>query len=315
MLPIFESLLPVFILIAIGAFIKAIKLIKDDQWVGLERTSFYVFFPALLTNTLYKTDFSAIAASTSLIAFFTGLALVMFLGFALKRPMQSTFDLSSASYSSVFQGFTRWNAFVGLAIAQKIGGPPAVTIVALGIGALAIPVNVINLTMVAKWGDRTANGSPEIGSVFWLVARNPLVVGTLLGLILNFSDLKLYEPIGGALQLLAQVSLPLGLILVGAGLRFRMPKRAVAAAFATTFLKLIIVPICFAGAAYLLGIRGIELIAIAISGAVPSAMNGFLVAKDLGGDATLYAAIVTLQVIIAFFTIPLVVLAAGYYAG
>ncbi len=153
MLPIFESLLPVFILIAIGTFLKFVKLIQDDQWIGLERTSFYVFFPALLTNTLYKTDFGAIAASTSVIAFFSGLALVMFLGFVLKRPMQSAFDLSSASYSSVFQGFTRWNGFVALAIAQKMGGQPAVTIVALGIGAMAIPVNIINLTMVAKWGD------------------------------------------------------------------------------------------------------------------------------------------------------------------
>ncbi len=141
------------------------------------------------------------------------------------------------------------------------------------------------------------------------------MVGTFLGLALNFTGFKLYEPIGDALQLLAQVSLPLGLILVGAGLRFKMPNRALAAAVATTFLKLIIVPICFTLVAYLLGIRGIELIAIAISGSVPSAMNGFLVARDLGGDASLYAAIVTLQVMVAFFTIPLVVITATYFAG
>lgn len=314
MLPIFESLLPVFVLIAIGTFLKFIKLIEDDQWGGLERTSFYVFFPALLINTLYSTDFGAIAASTSVIAFFAGLGLVMFLGFALKTPIERVFDLSSASYSSVFQGFTRWNGFVALAIAEKIGGPPAVTIIALGIGAMAIPVNIINLSVVAKWGDRAANGLPEIGNVFWLVLRNPLVVGTLIGLVLNLDGIKLYAPFESALELVAQISLPLGLILVGAGLRFRMPNRAIAAAAATTFLKLIIVPICFAGAAYLLGIRGMELIAIAISGSVPSAMNGFLVAKDLGGDATLYATIVTFQVITAFFTIPLVVLVATYFA-
>ena len=107
MLPIFESLLPVFILIAIGAFLKYIKLIADDQWMGMERTSYFVFFPALLINTLYRTDFSAIAASTSVLSFFGGLSAIIFLGFALKRPMQAIFGLSSASYSSIFQGFTR----------------------------------------------------------------------------------------------------------------------------------------------------------------------------------------------------------------
>lgn len=315
MLPIFESLLPVFILIAVGTLLKFIKLIRDDHWMGLERISYFVFFPALLIHTLYKTDFSAIAASGSVITFFIGFGLILSLGFMLKAPMQSLFSLTPSSYSSVFQGFTRWNAFVALAIAQKVGGTEAVTIVVLGIGALSIPINIINLMMVARWGDRSNSANPEIGNIVWLVARNPLVMGTVIGLILNLTRFNIYEPVGGALQLLAQVSLPMGLILVGAGLRFKMPRNDMAAVVATTFLKLIIVPLCFAGVAHALGIRGVELVALAISGSVPSAMNGFLVAKDLGGDAPLYAAIVTLQVIAAFFSIPLVVLVAGYFAG
>ena len=137
----------------------------------------------------------------------------------------------------------------------------------------------------------------------------------MLGIILNISGLKLYQPISAALQLVSQVSLPLGLILVGAGLRFVMPKRMVAAIFTTTFLKLMIVPLIFTISAYLMGIRGGELLAIAISGSVPSAMNGFLVARDLGADARLYAAIVTLQTLIAFFSIPLVVLIVGHFSG
>lgn len=35
-------------------------------------------------------------------------------------------------------------------------------------------------------------------------------------------------------------------------------------------------------------------------------MNGYLLARQLGGDAGFYAAVVTLQTAIAFFTIPLV---------
>ncbi len=310
MLPIFESLLPVFLLIAIGAFLKYVKLIQDDHWAGLERISYFLFFPALLVYTIYKTDFSTIEAGTALFAFFLGLAIILVLGFLLRVPMEAAFGLSSASYSSVFQGFTRWNGFVALAIAEKMGGPDAVVIVAMGIGAISIPISVVNLIALIRWGERSAN----IGNRFFLVIRNPLVIGTASGLVLNFTGFKLYLPFEDTLRLVSQISLPMGLLLVGAGLRFIMPRKTLMAVVAATGLKLLLVPAIYVSIAYFAGLRGSELVAIAIAGCVPSAMNGYLLAKDLGGDAPLYAAIVTMQIVVAFFSIPFVILLATYIA-
>jgi len=310
MLSIFESLLPVFLLIAIGTFLRAIKLIKDDHWTGMERLSFYVFFPALLINTLFKAEFGEIAASGSALAFALGLLLVMALAFALRRPVEAVFGINSASYSSVFQGFTRWNAFIALAIAEKLGGTEAITIIAIGIGVMVIPVNVLNIYAVVRWGDSSRTGR----NAMLTVLRNPLVIGAMIGLAMNASGAQLYEPLQVTLNLASQVSLPLGLVLVGAGLRFMMPRRAVAAAAFSTFMKLLAVPVIFVIAGLLSGVDGVSLTAIAISSAVPTAMNGYVIARDLGGDAPLYAAIVTLQTIAAFFTIPLVV-AAVHFSG
>jgi predicted permease len=311
MLPIFESLLPVFLMIAIGAFLKAIRLINDDQWSGMERISFYVFFPSLLINTLFKADFGEIGASGVALAFAIGLAIILALAFALRRPIEAAFGITSSSYSSVFQGFTRWNAFVSLAIAQKIGGAEAITIVAIGIGVMVIPVNVTNIYAVAQWGYTERTGR----NAMLTVLRNPLVVGAIIGMLMNVSGLELYEPLQVTLNLSSQVSLPLGLILVGAGLRFVMPRQALAAAGFATVMKLLIVPLIFVLAGLATGVGGTALVALAISGSVPTAMNGYVIAKDLGGDAPLYAAIATLQTMAAFFTIPVVVASAVYLAG
>jgi len=311
MLPIFESLLPVFLLIALGAGLKRIQLIQDDHWTGMERLAYFVFFPSLLVHTLYNTDFGAISADKAVFAYLMGLMLVFAAALAFRLPFRLLFGTSDPSYSSVVQGFTRWNAFIALAIVEKIGGPEMFAIVALGIAVLAIPVNIVNVSVVASLGTRKA----ETGSIWRLIVKNPLVIGTAIGLVLNFSGINLYAPFAQAIELSSRVSLPLGLILVGAGLRFALPRSALAASLATGLLKLCLVPFIYAAAAYWLGLRGEELIAIAVSGSVPTAMNGYLVARDLGGDAPLYASIVTIQTMGAFFSIPLVIYCVDYLSG
>ena len=66
---------------------------------------------------------------------------------------------------------------------------------------------------------------------------------------------------------------------------------------------------------WMLGVRGESLIILAMCGSVPTAMNGYLLARQMGGDAPLYATIATLQTAASFFTIPLVIYVATYIAS
>ena len=52
MLTIFESILPVFLLVVLGALLKRWPLIDRNMWNGLEQLGFYVLFPSLLFTTL-----------------------------------------------------------------------------------------------------------------------------------------------------------------------------------------------------------------------------------------------------------------------
>ncbi|MEK1870677.1 MAG: AEC family transporter, partial [Ensifer adhaerens] len=86
-------------------------------------------------------------------------------------------------------------------------------------------------------------------------------------------------------------------------------------ALLAVFLKLIVMPVFMVSASYLLGIRGDALLVIALGAAVPTAMNGYLLAKQMDGDAELYAAVATVQTVVSFFTIPLVLYLTAYAAG
>jgi hypothetical protein len=55
-----------------------------------------------------------------------------------------------------------------------------------------------------------------------------------------------------------------------------------------------------------MGLDGQQLSYLALCAAVPTAMNGYVLARQMGGDAELYAAIATIQTAFSFLSIPLV---------
>ena len=137
----------------------------------------------------------------------------------------------------------------------------------------------------------------------------------MLGIVLNFFQVPVYGPVLTAVEMLASASLSLGLVMVGAGLKVSDALRPSMVALLAVFLKPIIMPVFMVGTATLLGIRGDALLVIALGASVPTAMNGYLLAKQMGGDAPLYAAVATIQTVVSFFTIPLILTVTGYIAG
>ncbi|MCG6858158.1 MAG: AEC family transporter [Salaquimonas sp.] len=303
-----NSLLPVFLLILLGAGLRAARFISEDSWPGMERISYFIFFPALLIQTLYKADFGELAATQAAAGLFAGTVVLLALMLLVRPLLQPALGITPASYSSLYQATTRWNAFIILAIAGEIAGTRGLAIVAIAIGVMVVPINVVNIPVVAMLGDRRGT---RVNSLLQ-IAGNPLIVGVVIGLILNFSGLRLPAPAETTLELLARISLPIGLLLVGAGLKVRLPGAAVATVAVGTAIKLVLMPMVLGFGAWLFGARGDDLMIVALCGAGPTAMNGYLVARELGGDAPLFAALVTAQTVVAFATIPMVIMIAGW---
>lgn len=299
MLAIFESILPIFLLVLLGIGLKRLPFLDGGLWPGLESFGFYVLFPALLFLTLANADFTGLEiGAVGLSAFLA--VIITFAVLAILYPFLMAGGVTPAAYTSIFQTATRWNGFVALAIAERYLGPQSLGIVALVMAVNIIPLNLVNVGMLLWVG----GGNRSFVSFVKKTATNPLILSCLAGLLMHAMPFGIYGPIEQAIDLLARSALGLGLIMVGAGLRVGDALRPEKTVVLASALKLVLMPMLMVGLALAFGLKGEVIVLLAICGAVPTAMNGFLLARQMGGDAPLYAATATVQTAASFFTIP-----------
>lgn len=310
MIPIFESILPIFLIVLLGAALRRARFIDQSVWLGLETVGFYVLFPALLFLTLAKADYSNLELGTVAIVALSAIAAMTALLLAL-HPLARARGLSDARYTSVFQTASRWNAFIALAIAEKISGPSGLALVALVMALIVIPLNLVNVMVLVWYG----TGGRSMSSFVRKLAGNPLILSCVAGIIVNAMPFGIYEPLQQSIELIARSALGLGLVMVGAGLRISDALKPGPAVLVPTALKLIVFPVIMIGLALGFGLGGETLVILALCAAVPTAMNGYLLARQMGGDAALYAAVATFQTVASFLTIPAVLWAAAQLAG
>jgi predicted permease len=310
MLTIFESILPVFLLVILGIGLKRTSAINATFWEGMEQCSYYVLFPALLFQTMAGADFSDTSSVTvSLIAIlsFSTMSLLVLATWPLLRRVRMT----PSTFTSLYQTSTRWNGFMALAIAAKTYDAHGLVVVGMVMAAVIIPVNAGSIAVLVWFSDQKRS----YRALAIRIASNPMIIATIVGICVNLSGIRIYQPLMATVELLSQASLSLGLLTVGAGLRVHDALKPTKGVLSAVVLKLVVFPVLAIGVGLAVGLTGTNLALLALSAAVPTAMNGYVLAKQMGGDAEFYAAAATVQTAFAFFTIPAAMLLATYVAG
>jgi malonate transporter and related proteins len=119
MTALFETLLPIFLLIGLGLGLRWREIVPEDMWRGLELLGYWVFFLALLLETMIGSDVSNLpltGIAFTMIASFLTMAIALLV---TRRFIMQVFAFSGPSYSSEFQSATRWNGFVALPVLAK----------------------------------------------------------------------------------------------------------------------------------------------------------------------------------------------------
>jgi len=310
MLAIVESILPVFLLIVAGNLLRRAAVIDQAAWPGLEQIGYWFLYPTLLFTTIAHADFSNLSLDAILVALLCSVVAMIVLVLALAPALIRWGLVKQFQYSSVFQTSIRWNGFIALAVAQKIFPPEGMAVVALAMAVIIVPINLAAVYVVMRFADSHA-GWRSIG---WKILTNPLILASLAGIVIRQMPFGLYGPLDEALDLAGRAALGMGLVAIGSGLRPEHLVRPSFSLFLPIVLKLVLFPLMVISVATGLGVTGAELAYLTLCAAVPTAMNGYLLARQLGGDAELYAAVTTLQTGLSLFTIP-AMLALVQFAG
>lgn len=311
MLAIFESILPIFLVLVGGNVLRRLPLLNANSWPGLDLLGYWILYPALLFVTIANADFTGLQLDAMTAALLLTVFLMCTFTYALWPLLSRSGWLVESEFSTVFQTTVRWNSFIALAVAQKLFPPAGMAVVALVMLVIIIPLNIVSTFVVTRFADRTANWRRVTRNL----VTNPFIIAMLAAIVTQMMPFRLYPPFIEALDLVGRSALGIGLLVIGASLR---PGDLVCLRFAMwlpTLLKLIVFPALLVATAMYFGVTGMQLSYLALCGAVPTAMNGYLLARQLGGDAELYAAVTTLQTGVSFLTIPAVLAVTGQLSG
>lgn len=291
-------ILPDFALILLGFALRRALQLGDHFWSALEKLIYLVLFPALLFNALARTHIDFRAAAPLVLAGLTALGTGIFLGL-LARPL---FGQRSMAFASQFQGAFRYNSYIGLAVAGKLYGSAGIAAMGILVGCMVPVANLAAVWMLARHAK---------ARLFSELARNPLILATLSGLAFNGAGLELPAPAAQFLGRLAEASIALGLLAVGAALRLKGNAENHAPGVYLLAVKHLAVPAATWFAAGALGLSGVYFHSAVIFAALPTATSCYILAVRMNGDGPGTAWLVSASTLTGMFTLPLWLMAMG----
>jgi predicted permease len=269
---VFTGFATIGVVIAVGALLAHLRILDLGAQLVLSRIAFYVASPALMVTTLARADVHQVL-SANLVASVAGVVVaaglyVVGARLAWHRGLgETTIGALCASYVN----------------AGNLGIPVASYV--LGDAALVAPTLLLQLLVLQPVAlavlDADTKGS---GSRWWHVAsrplRNPLTVGSLLGVVLSITGWTLPDLVRDPLGLLGNMAVPCMLVAYGVALRLGpgLGRAGSPGELATTsVLKLLVQPVvAWFVASVVLGVEGHALLAIVVTSALPTAQNIFV---------------------------------------
>jgi malonate transporter len=295
------------IIIGLGFLLAQLKILDATAQGVLTRVAFYVASPALMVTVLGKTDVHRLL-SANLIASLGSVAVaatfaVLLVRLLWKREAGDTvIEALCSSYVNAGNLFLQISAY------------------ALGDAALIAPMLLAQMLVLQPAGLAVLDGvthvpSPGISRRRLLLVRltrplrNPLAVGSLVGLALALTGIRLPVAINAPLTLVGGMAVPCMLLAYGISLRLgpRPGAGEPAIQVATLVsLKLVVQPIAaYVIGRYVAGLVGPDLLAVTVIAALPTAQNVFTFAMRynraviLARDTIFMATLLSVPVILA----------------
>ncbi len=296
------ALAPVVAIVVLGRLVAWRGWVPAEGWRGIERLTYTVLFPALIARELSHAPFQN--APVALIAILIGsLCLLGLLGVMTDRLGLH----SGPTTGTIIQSNVRWNTFIALAIAGPLLGPEGLALTAIAAAAMIPTANILSVAALSHYGVREDGRAPNL---LLDLARNPLILASALGIGLNISGHPPTGPADDVLRVLAQAAIAVGLLAAGAGVDLKALARAGARTFSWSLVRLLGLPLIAVSLAVAFGLPEVQVIVIGLATSTPTATNGYVLARQLGGDAPLSANLIAVQTCVAAITMPLVFWAA-----
>lgn len=301
------ALLPVVLLIVLGFIAAKLDWVRPAAVKDLTNLVFYTLTPALLFRTMASVKLGELDFSPILVYFlavglvFVGTMLVYgFNTLAAARALAHTFSN---------------NVMIGIPLVGLVYGQEGlVTLLTLiSVHALVLLGSGTVVFELAQARQFSSEGRPQglartLGQAIKNSVIHPIPLPIIAGLLYAQTGWGIPGVVDKPLQLLGSALGPMALLLVGITLAYSKLGSMIRPAMRIAVVKTVVHPILFLGVAWLLGLRGIPMAAMALAAGLPVGANVYIFSQRYGVAQEEVTACIALSTGLSLFTLPVVLL-------
>lgn len=310
---ILTSLVPIALLVAIGAALLHFGLYDNTVRRSLERLTYWVCLPAMIIHSLLEPQTGGLGDAGSMTL---AMAMATLGGVAVAVVVAQSLRMERGVSGVFVQAAMRGNlAFVGLPVIDLVvnGEPATMARAAIVLAPTMLLFNVVGV-FVLVGAKHYGHVDAEIGATAKMLGKslltNPLLIASAGGIALWWFGVTLGRVPMATLSLLAKPAAPLALLSLGGAMVVHPVRGRLGLALGGAIIKCGVVPVIAYGCCVLLGIQGIDRQVVLVYSATPTAVASYVLATHLGGDEPLAAAGIVVSTIMSAASLA-VVLAVG----
>lgn len=301
---------PVFFVLLIGYFAKQ-KGYIDNNFV--DKGTWIVFYLALPFKLFYDVKNARIESlHPKYVAYILlGVIFIIFISIIIAKSLKikDKRKLSAFVHCAYRSNFV----YVGFPILDIIyNGAPSmehmIVIISFGLTLYNISAIVL-LTYYSEAEEKRIS----ILDIIIKILKNPMIAGVVFGAIFNFLHLPVYQVVDRAIEMVAKISTPMSLILIGASLNFESSKSDFRLMFISAFIKTVVAPALLIPIGVKLGFTNMELGIAYVFWATPCAANCFIFTKQMNSDYEFASKVITLSFIMSIITYPVGISIMNYF--
>jgi len=299
---VLQAVLPIFGVIWLGYFFKRYNMPGDDFWPLAERITYFVFLPTLFFMNIVKADFASLDNLFGLImAVVSTTFIVSILSFVAQYGW---LKLNGKNFASFYQGAIRFNNYIAIPIIISLFAQKGLVIYAV---IIAVSIPLTNVLVIAVMSHYASDREFSIKNVLVQIAKNPLIIGPFLGLVVNLCHIPLYYA-EDMLTFFAQAASALGLLTVGAAIDFESIRTSKRNLLAIGGIKLVVSPIVMYFACIFFAVDGLARDVAIVYAALPVAASSYILAKQFGANAVFMSSITVITTLMCMASLPILLI-------
>lgn len=305
---VFNTLAPVFLLIAIGALLQRTGFVSGGFLKEANRVTYWLGLPALLFTELATSFHEAGESRVMLGAMALATGLVIVTAYLVSWVMR----VPAGARGTFVQGAFRGNlAFIGLPIIYAMpdvpltGGvsPRAAAVVV--VGPMMVAYNLVGVIVLLLSQHKL--GWSMVRPFLRQLLTTPPLLATVAGIGFAMAGWALPSAVDKAFTALGEMALPLGLLGVGGSLVAVERKPAGSASWGAALVKTAVSPLLGWAVGHALGLGGVELKMVVIFMATPTAIVSYVMAMELKGDEAIASGTIVLSVLTSIVSLATII--------